>query len=181
MNWQRIYNVVSGLAIMVLLVGQTWTNGIFKEALENHKQAIEIAFMNDMSLSESYVAMEERVNELEHGRFHINHGTSTITLEVTGYSNDPISINVPEWRDGRTATGTLARRGVAAADWRVYPPGTRLFVPDYGEVVVEDRGGAVKGQRLDLFFDSREEALQWGRRNVEVRVIEMGKKGRWRV
>jgi len=97
-----------------------------------------------------------------------------VTVKVTAYSNDPWSINVERWRDGKTATNKTARRGYAAADWRVFPPGTRLYVPGYGEVVVEDRGGAVTGNHVDLFVDSRNEALKWGKKNMEIYVLEKG-------
>ncbi len=92
-------------------------------------------------------------------------------VKLTGYSNDPISINVPEWLDGRTATDTLARRGVCAADWRIFPVGTVLVVPGYGHCRVEDRGSAVKGAHLDLFFDSYKEARAWGVKYATVEVI----------
>jgi 3D (Asp-Asp-Asp) domain-containing protein len=94
-----------------------------------------------------------------------------VSVKTTAYSNDPYSINVPRWRDGLTATNTTARRGIVAADWGVFPPGTRLYIPGYGEAVVEDRGGAVRGHHLDLFVDSRREALEWGVREVEVFVL----------
>jgi len=85
---------------------------------------------------------------------------------ATGYSNDPTSINVAAWRDGLTATYTPARRGVCAADWNVLPVGTFVYVPDYGFCRVEDRGAAIIGRHVDLFFPTRREALNWGAREV---------------
>mgnify|MGYP001072958189 FL=1 len=62
--------------------------------------------------------------------------------------------------------------GTIAADTRYYPFGTRMYIPGYGWGMVEDRGGAIKGKnRLDIFYHSHAEALQWGRRNVRV-IIE---------
>lgn len=61
--------------------------------------------------------------------------------------------------------------GTIAADTRYYPFGTRMYVPGYGWGTVEDRGGAIKGRdRIDLFFDSHDDALLWGRKKVEVRI-----------
>lgn len=94
---------------------------------------------------------------------------------VTAYSNDPISINVPQWRDGRTATNKRARRGLVAADWSIFPPGTILYIPGYGVARVEDRGSAVRGYHLDLFMDTRDEALEWGVKEAEVVVLQKGK------
>lgn len=95
-----------------------------------------------------------------------------VTVKATAYSNDIFSINVPRWRDGLTATNKVARRGYVAADWTLFPPGTRLYIPGYGEAIVEDRGGAVKGYHLDLFVDTRKEALEWGVKQLEVYVLE---------
>jgi hypothetical protein len=66
----------------------------------------------------------------------------------------------------------LPSDGTLAADTRYRPFGTRIFIPDYGWGVVEDRGSAIKGpDRLDLYFSSHDDALKWGRRRVEV-IIE---------
>jgi len=63
----------------------------------------------------------------------------------------------------------LPEQGTIAADTKYYPFGTRMYVPGYGWGIVEDRGGAIKGpDRIDLFFESHEEALQWGRKKVNV-------------
>lgn len=62
-----------------------------------------------------------------------------------------------------------------AADTHLFKFGTRLRVPGYAEeqpVEVIDRGGAIKGYRLDVFFPSHEQARQWGRRWVPVTVVD---------
>jgi hypothetical protein len=61
--------------------------------------------------------------------------------------------------------------GTIAADTAHYPFGTRMYVPGYGWGTVEDRGGAIKGpNRIDIFYDSHREALEWGRRKVHVTI-----------
>jgi len=69
---------------------------------------------------------------------------------------------------GVTASGKWARKGTIAADPSVYPFGTRLYVPGYGEGVVEDVGGSVKGLHIDVWFPSHAEALKWGKRRLSV-------------
>ena len=70
---------------------------------------------------------------------------------------------------GYCADGTKAKRGTIAADTRYFPMGTRMYIPGYGTGVVHDRGGAIKGaKRLDLFFETHQDALNWGRRKVKV-------------
>ncbi len=70
----------------------------------------------------------------------------------------------------------LPHDGTIAADTNYYPFGTRMYIPGYGWGTVEDRGSAIKGPaRIDLFFSSHQEALQWGRRKVNVTIVS-GKK-----
>ena len=76
------------------------------------------------------------------------------------------------WTGNRTATGTWPSRGTVAVDPRVIPLGTELHIEGYGSAVAADTGGAIQGQRIDLYMDTKHECLQWGRRQVEVRVLE---------
>lgn len=72
---------------------------------------------------------------------------------------------------GVTASGTKAKKGTIAADTRYFPFGTVMFVPGYGVGKVEDRGGAIQGAaRIDLFFKTHQQALEWGRRRLKVQV-----------
>ncbi len=65
----------------------------------------------------------------------------------------------------------LPKDGTIAADTRYHAFGTRMYVPGWGWGVVEDRGGAIKGStRLDLYYSSHKQALQWGRRKVPVTI-----------
>jgi 3D (Asp-Asp-Asp) domain-containing protein len=62
--------------------------------------------------------------------------------------------------------------GVVAVDPRVIPLGTRLFVEGYGSAIAGDTGGAIKGNRIDLCFNSDDEAEKVGRRTVRVLILE---------
>ena len=73
--------------------------------------------------------------------------------------------------NGITATGVQASSRTIAADWNVLPPGTEVHIEGIGYRVVEDRGGGIKGNKLDVWFPSHQEAWKYGRRQVEVRVL----------
>jgi hypothetical protein len=61
--------------------------------------------------------------------------------------------------------------GTIAADTVHYPFGTRMNIPGYGRGIVEDRGSAIKGpNRIDLFFNSHQTALKWGRKTIPVKI-----------
>jgi 3D (Asp-Asp-Asp) domain-containing protein len=100
----------------------------------------------------------------------------TITMRVTAYSPDAASCW--PYADGQTATlhGVDTNGGfLVAADTDMLPFGSMLSIDGYagGDVVpVLDRGGAIKGNRLDLLFPTHEAALEWGVREIEVIVWE---------
>ena len=69
---------------------------------------------------------------------------------------------------GITATGTVATEGrTVAADPDVLPYGTIIYINGHA-YTIEDCGGGVKGKQIDLYFDSHEDALEWGVQEIEV-------------
>ena len=93
-------------------------------------------------------------------------------VKTTGYCAGPPCVD-EKWADGKTASGTVAKRGVCASDWDYYPKGAVFWIPGYGVCTVEDTGNPdfVKGNHLDLFFETEEEAVQWGVRYKTITVI----------
>jgi 3D (Asp-Asp-Asp) domain-containing protein len=90
-----------------------------------------------------------------------------IDLIATGYSPDP--------RENGgytvTATGLPIGYGAAAVDPRVIPLGTKLYVEGYGYAFACDVGGAIKGKRIDLAYDTYRIANTKGRRKVRVWIL----------
>ena len=73
--------------------------------------------------------------------------------------------------NGITATGKHAQVGMCAADWKVFPPHTVLYVKHGDQVVkqvVEDRGGGVNGNHIDVFVPAHSEALQLGTYTADI-------------
>lgn len=71
------------------------------------------------------------------------------------------------------ATGIVLKQGVSvAADTSIYPMGTQLEIEGMGTYTVHDRGGAIKNNRLDIYFNNHADALDFGVRTVRVRVIK---------
>ncbi len=62
-----------------------------------------------------------------------------------------------------------------AADPKVFPIGTVLYIPGYGYGVVADTGGAIKGKKIDLYFDTIDQVYkEWGKKTVKVFVVKRG-------
>ncbi|MCM3086542.1 LysM peptidoglycan-binding domain-containing protein [Bhargavaea ginsengi] len=76
---------------------------------------------------------------------------------------------------GVTATGINLRANpnqkVIAVDPKVIPLGTEVWVEGYGEAIAGDTGGAIKGNRIDVFIPNKSRALQWGSKTVKVKVL----------
>lgn len=79
---------------------------------------------------------------------------------------------------GITYSGVKVKRDLystIAADLSVFPIGTILFIPNYGYGVVADKGGAIKGNKVDLYYETVEDVYeQWGKQTVDVFVVELG-------
>lgn len=90
--------------------------------------------------------------------------------EASAYTPGPESCG--ESSDGVTATGHKAVRGVIAVDPNVIPLGSLLYVEGYGYGWALDVGSAIKGNRVDLLYETVDEALAWGRRTVRVYLVE---------
>jgi len=102
------------------------------------------------------------------------------TITATGYTAGIESTGKnpghPEY--GITYSGVKVKRDLystVAADLNVFPIGTILFIPGYGFGVVADKGGAIKGNKVDLYYDTVSDVYeQWGKKTLDVYVIEIG-------
>ena len=95
---------------------------------------------------------------------------------TAGYESTGKTPNDPEY--GITYSGVSVKRDLystVAADLNVFPIGTILFIPGYGFGVVADKGGAIKGNRVDLYYETVEDVYnEWGKKELDVYVVEMG-------
>lgn len=93
-----------------------------------------------------------------------------IRMQATGYDPGPRSCG--KYANGTTACGLQAGHGVVAVDPRVIPMGTKLYIEGYGYAVAGDRGRAIKGNRIDLGFNTYQEAIRFGRKSVVVHILQ---------
>ena len=83
-------------------------------------------------------------------------------VRATAYCNDPI-----------TSTGKKPRPyHTIAVDPKVIPYGTRVYIPEFNKVfIAEDCGGAIKGNRIDIYMNNEYECRQWGIRNITIVIL----------
>lgn len=86
---------------------------------------------------------------------------------VTGYCQGECCCG--KYADGITASGYIIQLGnkFCATD-PLIPFGKVLDIPGYGIVPVLDRGGKIKGNKIDVYFDTHEESLKWGNQELEI-------------
>ena len=91
-------------------------------------------------------------------------------LDMTSTAYAPGALDNGKWKDQTYMGGTI-RKGVVAVDPKVIPMGTKLWVEGYGDAIAVDQGSAIKGNRIDLAFNDRQEALDYGIQKAKVYVL----------
>lgn len=115
--------------------------------------------------------LEEAIDFSQYPKKRVVATGYTAGVESTGKSPDH-----PQY--GITYSGVEVRRDLystIAADLNIFPLGTILYIPGYGYGVVSDIGGAIKGNKIDLYFDTIEQVYgEWGKKEVDVYVVKEG-------
>ncbi|MEG0383630.1 MAG: 3D domain-containing protein [Solibacillus sp.] len=98
-----------------------------------------------------------------------NEGSAEMVMTATAYTAYCTGCS------GTTAYGIDLRanpnRKVIAVDPRVIPLGTKVWVEGYGEAIAGDTGGAIKGNKIDVFIPSYDNAIAWGVKTVKLKVL----------
>lgn len=93
------------------------------------------------------------------GKFTINASAYTAAADECGKS------------DGITASGLKVKEGVTLACPPQFPFGTKIKIEGMGTRICEDRGGAIKGNHVDIYMETKKEAFSFGRQNLEAEIV----------
>jgi 3D (Asp-Asp-Asp) domain-containing protein len=146
---------ISFWVLVVFLISMV-TFSIFSD---NYKIGSLLPFLKSAGLPEKVVVTETKEVEKKVDWYY---------FVASGYSaNDPA-----QGTNNVTATGKEAGVGVIAVDPDVIPLGTRIEIKDMGFFTAEDTGGKIKGNRIDICFDSKKEAREFGKKGVWVQIID---------
>ena len=121
---------------------------------------------NDTAVSETSqnntaTKPEENTQKEETTASNNNNTGRLMTVNATAYAGHTI-----------TATGTTPKWGTIAVDPSVIPYGTRVYIPKFDMVfTAEDCGGAIKGNKIDIFMNSEAECNSFGRQNLEIQIL----------
>lgn len=132
----------------------------YKSEVSNLKEKLAFKMANEAKAEA--VSSQPSRGEPSHGR--------TVTVEATGY----IAM-CKEGCTGITATGLNLKANphmkVIAVDPDVIPLGTKVYVPGYGYAVAADTGGGINGHEIDVHFPTTQDARNWGRRTIQIKIL----------
>ena len=104
-----------------------------------------------------------------------------LSVQATAYTEAEDECGRPKGHPdyGRTASGEFVKRGMIAVDTDVIPMHSKVLITGAGHLdgiyLAKDTGGAIVGNRIDIYVPTKEEAFNFGRRNVKLYVIREGK------
>ncbi|QDP40967.1 3D domain-containing protein [Radiobacillus deserti] len=173
------FATVTNVHAVDLKIGQVQSNSPVED--RSHKQvALSLKSFNHEKATTRYISSEQ-VKGPETLQEAINFEqypsqTVTATGYTAGYESTGKTEDHPEY--GITYSGVKVKRDLystIAADLDVYPIGTILFIPGYGYGVVADKGGAIRGNKIDLYYPTVEAVYnEWGKQQVEVYLVKKG-------
>ena len=155
-----IRKIIAMLAFALLMIGAT-TN--LPDLIFDHfYQTVETTVPDVVQIQSTIFETEPTIaRESEEIQFE--------TWKITGYC--ACEICCPNTSDGITASGTKVDAQTTVAADKSIPFGTQIYIDGLGIKTVEDRGSAVNGNHIDVYFDSHEKAKQFGVQYLQIKIL----------
>src|SRR5690625_2962531 len=126
---------------------------------------------NSSDGTDEHQTLEEVINVDQYPQATVIATGYTAGIESTGKTPDHPGYGI-------TFSGVEVKRDIystIAADLDIYPLGTIMYIPGYGYGVVADKGSAISGNKIDLYYETVEDVFaEWGKKEVDVYIIERG-------
>lgn len=176
-NVQKIAN--SNMTSGETKVTQKGSDGLANRTYREYYENGELVNREMIEENVKVAAVDEVVEYGTKSRNRIAYSRSNISRGSEYRYKDCITVTATAYCTGTTtATGMRARYGVIAVDPRVIPLGSRLYIEGangtwiYGTAVAADTGGAIKGNKIDLYVESYSDAISFGCRTAKVYILE---------
>lgn len=158
----KLKDALNTLTGLLPQLNSSYAISLVEDAISNAEYKI-----STLEIEENSLSQENNNSGSSSGE---NNGTSsdylaTYSMSATAYTGH-----------GLTALGLKPVRdpnglSTVAVDPKVIPLGSKVYVEGYGYAIASDTGGAIKGNKIDLYFNSLEECYSFGRRTVTVHVV----------
>lgn len=171
------------MRVFVLMIKGLFFTGLFAAALLSTYLLLSGVSLNEatkwMFRDQAVLSEEDKPQSLDTSQDWTQYPAHKVT--ATGYTAGKESTGkTPDHPAyGITYSGVKVKRDLystIAADTSVFPIGSVLFIPEYGFGVVADTGSAIKGDRIDLYYDTVQDVYEeWGKKTLNVYLIQKGK------
>ena len=149
-----LLNIRSGASTSCSVVGNL-SKGEKVEILSSSNGWHEIKYSGNNTgwVCDDYISISSNSHSSEAGKI--------LDVKASAYSGD-----------GITSTGTVPKYGTIAVDPSVIPYGTKVYIRELGKVfTAEDCGGAIKGNKIDIFMPTEQNCNDWGIRDITIEIL----------
>src|SRR5699024_4266589 len=163
----------NNLSSDLIIIGEVLKINLSEKKNTDHLKQNERVMMKNRTKNDSTEQASEKLNKST---------KTSVEKQSESPSGKTISVSATAYTaycdgcSGITATGVNLIKNpnqkVIAVDPNVIPLGTKVYVEGYGYATAEDTGGAIIGNRIDVYFPSKNQALNWGVQSVDVTIVE---------
>ncbi len=168
--YKRVYRTNPFMEVGRSYISVMGQSGIYQKTLKVTKVAKK-AVSTTVVKTKTVKPVVHEVYEVGSAKLDVT-PVKTYTMAATAYSNRASRV-----LDGKSHlygySGLWLSYGTCAVDQHIIPMGTVLYVEGYGYAVAADTGSGIRGNKIDLFFNSYNDACRWGMRTVKVHVLPM--------
>lgn len=177
--FKKIFILTASLALSIFTINKfnIQIHSLDKKIVNiNNKVNSNFHYINNKKLKEKqniyafdYTNIDEYINTKDDRIDEVNESKNPYkemhTVEATAYTGDTITAI------GTTPTHNPNGISTIAVDPTIIPLGSKVYIPGYGEAIASDTGLAIKGNKVDLFLDSEDECINFGKQNVTLYVL----------
>jgi 3D (Asp-Asp-Asp) domain-containing protein len=138
------------------------TNVCMADEIDPVAEVVEEKKVEEVKIEEKNIIETKKVpknNDLPKGKFVVNASAYTAAADECGKS------------DGITASGKKVKENETLACPKSFPFGTKVRIEGYGTYICQDRGGAIKGNKVDIYMETKAQAFAFGRRNLTAEIV----------
>ncbi|WP_144510413.1 LysM peptidoglycan-binding and 3D domain-containing protein [Bacillus sp. FJAT-22090] len=149
------------------------------ELMKNNQLTSDLIFPGDELVLKGKKTVQPKVSaatttSVQQSKSPVTQPTSVANKEFT-VSSTAYTASC-EGCSGITSTGIDLRanptKKVISVDPSIIPLGSRVWVEGYGEAIAGDTGGSIKGKKIDIFMATKQEAVNWGQKNVHIKILD---------
>lgn len=145
------YNIIDSISKNKPITILDSNNGWYKINWSNNKEG----WVNG-----KYITLDKDMVKLEND--NIENNTNTVKVVATAYTGY-----------GTTSTGQKPIWGTIAVDPKIIPYGTKVYIPCFNKIfIANNTGGAIKGNKIDIYMNSNKECYNWGRKTIEIQILK---------